>query len=84
MIGTGGLDKTTLNWIVHGLARDARLTGEFCFMSLRSGFVRTAVRAGVPDPLILSQAGFRTMQGLLRHSRREHLVRDSIAGRVGL
>jgi integrase len=82
--GSSGLEAVELIRIVKRRAVAAGLQGEFSFTSLRIGFIRTAARAGVPAPLILQQAGLRTMRGLLLHVRRERLLSDSVAGRVGL
>jgi hypothetical protein len=69
---------------VSELAANAGLSGEFGFTSLRLGFIRTALRAEVPETLILAQSGLVTMRGLELHARRERLVSHSIAGLVGL
>lgn len=79
-----GLDDLNMTHIVRKLCQEARLEGDFSFTSLRVGFVRTAIRAAVPEPLILQQAGLRTMTGLQTHVRREQLIADSVAGRLGL
>lgn len=84
VMGTVGIDALTLIRIVQDRSRAAGLQGEFSFTSLRIGFIRTAARLDVPASLILQQAGLRTMRGLLVHVRRERLITDSVASRVGL
>jgi hypothetical protein len=82
--GVEGLDNLTMIRIVERLALQARLDGHYSFTSLRIGFVRTAVRAGVSEPAILEQAGLRTLAGLMVHVRRERLVTHSVSGLVAL
>ena len=71
-------------WLVKQRCEQAGLDGDYGFTSLRIGFIRTAARAGVPEQVVLRQAGLHKLDSVLLHVRRERLVRDSAAGHVGL
>jgi integrase len=52
--------------------------------SLRSGFITTAARAGVPEAHIQNQSRHRSLQVLRGYIRRGSLFVDNAAARVGL
>lgn len=78
------LDGYGPTWLVKRRCEQAALYGDYGFTSLRIGFIRTAARAGVPEQVILRQAGLNRLDSVLLHVRRERLVTHSVAGRVGL
>jgi len=84
VVGDEAVDASNLSRIVANRAAAAGLRGEFAFTSLRVGFLRTAARAGVPEHLVLRQAGLRWLHSVELHVRRERLVSHSVAGRLGL
>lgn len=78
------LSHTGLNYVIHQRGDQARLTGDYAWTSLRSGYIRTAVRAGVPAHAIASHVDLRSLGSVLRHERREQILRTSVAGQLGL
>jgi site-specific recombinase XerD len=78
------LGRGALTQIVQQRAQRAGLQGGYSFTSLRGGFLRTAVRQGVPQPLILQQAGIRNVSSLEVHRRREQLISHSVVSLLGL
>lgn len=79
-----GVSENHLSNLVRTWSGAAGLTGEHTFASLRMGFMRTAAREGVPEHLILQQAGLEVLKSVERHVRREHLIRHSVVNLVGL
>ena len=75
----GQLSLTTRHW-----TSAAHLQGHHTFASLRIGFMRTAAREGVPEYMILSQAGLTVLKSVELHVRREHLIRHSVVNLLGL
>lgn len=73
-----------LNLLVQQRCDGAGIAGAYVFTSLRTGFIRSAARTCVPEYLIARQAGLRTLSSVALHIRREVLVSDSVAARVGL
>ncbi len=51
------LHEQGLNLIIHQDCAAAGLSGDWSFTSLRSGFIRTAIRAGAPEHVVGRQAG---------------------------
>jgi integrase len=78
------LDGIGPAWLVTSRCEQAGLHGDFGFTSLRIGFMRTAARAGIPEQLILQQAGLRRLNSVALHVRREQLLTRNAAGMVGL
>lgn len=83
-ISSRPLDGYGPTWLVKQRCEQAALYGDYGFTSLRIGFIRTAARAGVPEQVILRQAGLSRLDSVLLHVRRERLISHSIAGQVGL
>jgi hypothetical protein len=73
-----------LNRLVRQDCALAELRGHWAFTSLRTGFIRTAIRSGAPEHIVARQAGLSALHSVSTHARRELLVRDNVAGRVGL
>jgi integrase len=63
---------------------DAGYRGTYTFTSLRAGLVRSAIREGAPSHQIAAQAGLRSLRSVDRQRRRETLLTDNVASRVGL
>jgi hypothetical protein len=78
------LDGSALDFIATGRAQQAGLIGTYSFASLRTGFIRTALRAGVPPHVVAHHAGIAYLQNVSVHRRRELLLTDNVAARVGL
>jgi hypothetical protein len=83
-ISQKSLDGIGPAWLVTSRCEQAGLHGDFGFTSLRIGFIRTAARAGIPEQLILQQAGLRRLDSVALHVRREQLMSHNAAGMVGL
>jgi integrase len=75
----GQLSRTTRLW-----TSAAFLQGHYSFASLRIGFMRTAAREGVPEYMILNQAGLAVLKSVELHVHREHLIRHSVVNLLGL
>ena len=73
-----------LNRIVQRACQRADLPGHFVFTSLRSGLIRTALRANQQANDIAAHTDLRSLRGVARHERREHLLSHSVAGQLGL
>lgn len=79
------MSQPGINGVVKDAVAKAGLTrGNYSFSSLRWGAIRTAFRADEPIHSVASLAGLRSFDGLARHHRREHIVRRSVAGQLGL
>ena len=78
------LHQQGLNLIMHQDCAAAGLSGEWSFTSLRSGFIRTALRAGAPEHIVGRQAGLRALKSVSTHANREQVIRQNAAGQVGL
>jgi hypothetical protein len=78
------LQDQGLNLIVDQACAAAALRGDWSFTSLRSGFIRTAIRAGAPEHIVGRQAGLTALKSVGTHACREQLVRQNAAGQVGL
>lgn len=83
-VWAGAATASALNEIVHMRSRDARLMGMYTFSSLRTGYIRTALRAGVSAHEVARHADLASLTSIRRHEMRENLLRDNIAGRIGL
>ena len=84
VVKPGHIGEQGLNQIVQQDCARAGLRGAYEFTSLRSGFIRTAVRAGAPEHVIARQAGLAALHSVGTHAQREMLVRDNVARLVGL
>lgn len=78
------LAHAALSNIVRDRALAARIDGQYGFTSLRMGFIRSAMRADLPELLILRQAGLVAPHALAEHRRREQLISHSVVGMLGL
>ena len=83
-ITSSQLDGYAPTWLLLRRCEQAGLRGNYGFTSLRIGFIRTAARTGVPEQVILRQAGLSRMDSVLLHVRREQLVSHTVAGQLGL
>jgi hypothetical protein len=63
---------------------EAGLRGNYGFLSLRTGFIRTSVRDDYPVYRIAAQAGLNTLNSVVRHGRREQILRENVAAQLGL
>jgi len=70
--------------IKEAVARAGLTRGNYSFSSLRWGAIRTAFRADEPIHSVAQLSGLKAIDGLARHHRREHIVRRSVAGQLGL
>jgi integrase len=84
VVKPGRIGEQGLNRLVQQDCVRADLRGEYAFTSLRSGFIRTAVRSGAPEHVVARQAGLAALHSVGTHARREMLVSDSVARLVGL
>lgn len=73
-----------LNRTVQARAEQARLTGDYTFTGLRSGFIRGLLRDGVSELHVASRAGLTSLGAVEYHERRESLMTKSVAGMIGL
>jgi integrase len=84
VVKPGRIGEQGLNQLVQQDCARAGLRGEYSFTSLRSGFIRTAVRSGAPEHVVARQAGLAALHSVGTHARREMLVRENVARLVGL
>jgi hypothetical protein len=63
---------------------EADLTGHYAFSSLRNGFIRSALREGVPKHVIAQHVGFRSLAGVESREGSERLLHGNIAELIGL
>lgn len=73
-----------LNLVVRQRCEQAALDGRYVWTSLRTGMMRTALRADADEWAVASQADLTSLGSVHRHERRENLLRHSVAGRLGL
>lgn len=73
-----------LNYLVQQRADQAGLRDGYVFTSLRSGWIRHAIRSGEAAHEVAAQADLHSLSSVSRHERRENLLRDNVAGRLGL
>ena len=74
-----------LNEVVHRAVNAAGFTtGHYAYTSLRWGLIRTAFRADEPLHLVAQHVGMKSLSRIARHHRREHIIRRSVAGQLGL
>lgn len=78
------LSEQRLNEIVQNASERATLEGRYVFTSLRSGLIRTALRADQQAHDIAAHTDLRSLGSVIRHQRREHLLTRSVAGQLGL
>jgi integrase len=75
----------------EGLSRAVRLPcaevglhGDYGFLGLRAGFIRTSVRDDYAEFRIASQADLASLRSVDYHGRREQIFRDNVAAQLGL
>ncbi len=73
-----------LNAVVHDRCTQAGLDGNHSFTNLPDGWIRDALRGGVPIHEVAAHADLRSLSSVNRHERREKLLTDNVAGRLGL
>ncbi len=73
-----------LNRIVQQWCDLAGLHGDWSFTSLRTGFIRTALRGGAPEHVVARHVGLSTMHSVHAHVRRKMVTKGSAATLVGL
>lgn len=73
-----------LNLVIHRRCAQAALNGRYVWTSLRSGMIRTALRSDEREWAVAYQADLTSLGSVRRHERRENLLRDSVAGCLGL
>jgi hypothetical protein len=74
-----------LNEVVHRAVRAADLVpGNYAYSSLRWGLIRTAFRADEPLHVVAQHVGVKSLSRIARHHQREHIIRRSVAGQLGL
>ena len=78
------MSNGALNYAVHQRCSQAALIGTYTFTSLRTGMMRTAIRADIRSHSIAAHADLRTLGAVQRHERRENLLRHNIAAMLGL
>ena len=83
-VGASPLGENGLNRLVALRAKAAGLEDDYKFTNLRDGWIRDALRAGAPAHDIAAHADLRSLAAVAKHEKRENLLRDNIAGRLGL
>lgn len=78
------MTRPALNGMVHRAATAAGLNDAIDFGSLRLGAIRTATRSGTPVHVIAARAGLRALDSVERHRKREELLTNNVATRLGL
>ena len=78
------LTSRGLNYLVHQRCEQALLTGQYSFTSLRTGWIRGALREGVAEHRVAAHADLTSLQSVGRHEHRENLLRGNVASRLGL
>ena len=78
------LTSRGLNHLIHQRCEQALLTGHYSFTSLRTGWIRGALREGVPEHRVAARADLTSLQSVGRHEHRENLLRDNVASGLGL
>lgn len=73
-----------LNYLIHQRCGQAHLTGTYTFTSLRTGYIRTALRGGEAAHRLAAHADLSSLSSVARHEHRENLLRRNIAGQLGL
>ena len=73
-----------LNYIVHAATQRAALKATYPFTSLRSGWIREAARSRVPTHQIAIATDLKSLTSVATHERRENLLRDNVAARLGM
>ena len=74
-----------LNEVVHQAVNAAGFTtGYYSYTSLRWGLIRTAFRTDEPLHLVAQHVGLKSLSRVAAHHRREHIIRRSVAGQLGL
>lgn len=82
--GIDPLGPTGLNTLVSERSAAAGLEDDHKFTNLRDGWIRDAIRAGATSQEVAAHADMRSLGGVARHERRENLLRDNVAARLGL
>jgi integrase len=78
------LTATGLSDVVKDRCERAGLEGAFTFSSLRTGFIRTAIRADLPAALIAQHTGLRQVRTIDYERDREHILDGGAATLIGL
>ena len=78
------MSTDTLNGLVHRAVERAGLFGTYTYSSLRSGFIRTAIRRDAQAHVIASHTDLRSLRSVGTHELRENVLRTSVAGQLGL
>lgn len=78
------LTSNGIGALITERCHQAGYQGTYSFTSLRAGLVRSAIREGAPAHEIAAQAGMRSLRSVDRQTRRETLMTDNVASRVGL
>lgn len=78
------LQPYRLNDLVQEAVEIAGLRGTYTWTSLRSGLIRTALRDDQQAHDIAAHTDLRSLSSVATHSRRENMLRRSVAGQLGL
>jgi integrase len=78
------MTKDTLNPLVQRAVERAGLFGTYTYSSLRTGFIRTAIRRDAQAHLIASHVDLHSLRSVGTHELRENILRTSVAGQLGL
>jgi hypothetical protein len=70
--------------VVHRAVSAAGITQGHYAYSSRWGLIRTAFRNDEPLHVVAHQVGLKSLSRIGRHRQREHLIRRSVAGQLGL
>lgn len=78
------LSETALSEILQTYCGRAGLHGQYAFTSLRTGFIRTAIRDNVPHHVIALHTGLKQFRTIDHQADRESILSNNVAARVGL
>lgn len=79
------LTDAGLNYLVRQRAEQAGLSGRYVWTSLRTGMMRTALRAGHRAYSVAHHADLVSLTSVQRHEEREHLLdAHNVASQLGL
>lgn len=78
------LSREGLSRAVRLPCAEAGLRGDYGFLSLRAGYIRTSFRDDYAQFRIASQADLGSLRSVMYHGRREQIFRDNIAAQLGL
>ena len=83
-IWPAALSPAGLNNIVHAATELAALKATYPFTSLRSGWIRDAARGQLAPHEVAIAADLKSLTSVAIHERRENLLRDNVASRLGM